>query len=166
MVTIIDNKVADAREIEVIKGKNNIEFPLDILYPELWWPNGLGKQKLYDFEVQIKDDFDHISASSTTIGLRTIEVVQTPDSVGASFYFNVNGHPVFMKGANYIPQDAFLNRPTYKDYAYLIRSAKEANFNMLRVWGGGIYEKDFFYDLFSNSKNISFGNMYIFGSNT
>ncbi len=147
LVTIIDNRIADAKEIKVDKGKNKVEFNLDILYPELWWPNGLGEPRLYDIEIQIKDDFNHISAKSTTIGLRTIEVVQTPDSVGASFYFKVNGHPVFMKGANYIPQDVFLNRPTHKDYAYLISSAKDANFNMLRVWGGGIYEKDFFYDL-------------------
>lgn len=147
LVTIIDNNVADAREIEVIKGSNKIEYDLDILYPDLWWPNGLGEQRLYDIEVQIKDEFDYISTKSTTIGLRTVEVVQTPDSIGSSFYFKVNGHPVFMKGANYIPQDAFLDRPSYEDYAFLIKSAKDANFNMLRVWGGGIYEKDFFYDL-------------------
>jgi beta-mannosidase len=74
-------------------------------------------------------------------------VVQEPDGSGKSFYFRVNGRPVFMKGANYIPQDAFLDRVTTERYEHLLQSAADANMNMLRVWGGGIYEKDIFYDL-------------------
>ena len=81
------------------------------------------------------------------IGLRTLELVQTPDSVGASFYFELNGVPVFMKGANYIPQDNFPSRVTDEKYKQTIQTAVDANMNMLRVWGGGIYEKDIFYDL-------------------
>ncbi len=147
LVTLIDNEVGDAREFSLTKGKNKFSFPLEILYPELWWTNGLGDQRLYDFEIQIKDDFRMISKYPVTIGLRTLELIQKPDSVGSSFYFKLNGHPVFMKGANYIPQDVFLNRVSDEDYINTIKSAVDANYNMLRVWGGGIYEKDIFYDL-------------------
>ncbi len=78
---------------------------------------------------------------------RKIELIQEPDSLGRSFYFKIDGKPVYMKGANYIPSDAFLSRVSKKDYEKIILSAKEANMNMLRVWGGGIYEDDYFYDL-------------------
>lgn len=76
-----------------------------------------------------------------------IELVQKPDSVGRSFYFTINDRPVFMKGANWIPADMFLPRLTKAKYRQLLVAAKEANINMIRVWGGGIYEDDAFYDL-------------------
>lgn len=76
-----------------------------------------------------------------------VKLVQQNDSIGQSFYFTVNGKPTFMKGANWIPADVFLPRVTREDYRNLLLAAKEANFNMLRVWGGGIYENDYFYDL-------------------
>ena len=147
MVTLIDNEVCKAQKVSLLKGLNNITFSMDILNPELWWTNGLGDQKLYDIDILVKDNFKILSTKSTSIGLRTIEIVQEPDSVGKSFYFKLNGYPVFMKGANYIPQDIFLNRVTDEDYIKLIGSSKKANYNMLRVWGGGIYEKDIFYNL-------------------
>ncbi len=75
------------------------------------------------------------------------ELVQTPDSIGSSFYFKIDGKPVYMKGANYIPSDAFVTRMTKADYRSMLLMAKEANMNMLRVWGGGIYEDDYFYEL-------------------
>ena len=78
---------------------------------------------------------------------RKIELVQQPDSLGKSFYFKIDGKPVYMKGANYIPSDALLSRVTKKEYEKVVLSAKDANMNMLRVWGGGIYEDDYFYDL-------------------
>ena len=147
LTALIDNQVGHSQPLSLQKGINKIDFPFDILYPQLWWTNGLGSQNLYDIEVQIKDDFNLISSKSANIGLRTIEVVQTPDSVGSSFYFKLNGNPLFIKGANYIPQDVFLNRVEDGDYAHIIKSAVDANINMLRVWGGGIYEKEIFYDL-------------------
>jgi beta-mannosidase len=75
------------------------------------------------------------------------ELVQDADAVGKSFYFKIDGKATYMKGANYIPSDAFLSRVTHKEYEKVILMAKEANMNMLRVWGGGIYEDDYFYDL-------------------
>ena len=76
-----------------------------------------------------------------------VELVQKPDDKGASFYFSINGKPVYMKGANYIPSDAFVTRVTKNEYRKMLMMAKDANMNMLRVWGGGIYENDYFYDL-------------------
>lgn len=143
----LDNRIVAAKSIELNKGTNNVSIPIDILYPELWWTNTLGNQKLYNIQLQIKNNFNIISSINKNIGLRTLKLIQTPDSIGSSFYFELNGRPIFAKGANYIPQDVFLNRITNSDYEKTILSAAEANMNMLRVWGGGIYEKDIFYDL-------------------
>ena len=101
----------------------------------MWWTNGLGNQKLYDIEVQISKDSEILSNEQKNIGLRTLEVVQQEDSVGKSFYFKLNKHPVFMKGANYIPQDIFLNRIQNDDYERIIKAAVDANFNMLQGLG-------------------------------
>ena len=76
-----------------------------------------------------------------------VRLIQEPDEKGTSFFFNINGKPVYMKGANYIPSDAFVSRLTKDDYRRMLMMAKDANMNMLRVWGGGIYEDDYFYDL-------------------
>jgi beta-mannosidase len=130
-------------------GIKSLEIPIFIENPELWWPNGLGDQKLYTITVEILKNNEVIDRQETTIGLRTARLVQDPDpdGQGRSFYFEVNGRPVFAKGANYIPNDIFLNRVSPEKYEFIIKSAAEANMNMLRVWGGGIYEEDLFYDL-------------------
>ncbi len=147
IVGYIDSEKKFGQKTTLSKGINKVNIPFNIKDPELWWTNGLGGQKLYNVEIQVKDGDKILSSKNLNIGLRTIEVIQKPDSIGKSFYFQVNGEPVFMKGANYIPQDIFLSRVDDGDYEKLIKSAVEANFNMLRVWGGGIYEKDIFYDL-------------------
>ncbi len=124
-------------------------YPVEVTLenPELWYPNGAGEQKLYNVEVQLRHENKTFSRSQTRIGLRTVEVVQEADTVGRSFYLKVNDRPMFMKGVNYIPQDVFLDRVSRDQYKYLIESAAKANMNMIRVWGGGIYEKDIFYEL-------------------
>lgn len=128
------------------KGENDLDLDFIIPNPERWWPNGLGNPQLYTLTSSITKG--SVSAQYTNrIGLRTIELIREPDNFGESFYFKVNGIPVFMKGANYIPQDNFLNHVMATEYEHLIRSVKDANMNMLRVWGGGIYELDYFYDL-------------------
>jgi beta-mannosidase len=147
IIGLIDSETAFEYTTSLTKGKNKISIPHEIDNPELWWPNGLGNQKLYDVEIKLLQTNKQIASKKLKIGLRNIEVIQKPDSIGKSFYFSVNGHAVFMKGANYIPQDIFLNRVSHEDYENLIKSAVDANFNMLRIWGGGIYEKDIFYDL-------------------
>ena len=135
-----------SKEIVVDKGRNTVEFPLTIEKPELWWCNGLGKPHLYHFSIQLTDSKKLLSEKKETIGLRNIEWVQEPDHVGKSFYLKLNGIPVFMKGANYIPPHSFLPEVSTEDYTNLVVQAKNANMNMLRVWGGGVYADDAFYN--------------------
>ena len=129
-------------------GVNDVKLGARIDKPELWWPAGLGAQKLYTLETKLATaDGKARDARTTRIGLRTIEVVHERDAEGKSFFIKVNGAPVFMKGANWIPADSFVTRVTDERYRFLLQSAVDANMNMLRVWGGGIYEDDRFYDL-------------------
>lgn len=115
--------------------------------PRLWWPNGLGEAFLYRFTATLRDDAGVIDRATTRVGLRTIRVRNEPDAIGECFEIEVNGRRTFMKGANYIPSDSFLERVTPERYAQLFRDAVDANMNMLRVWGGGTYESDLFHDL-------------------
>jgi beta-mannosidase len=130
-------------------GENQFETPFKIDNPEFWQPNGSGGQKLYSIKVELVDNEKVIDVKESGIGLRTVKLVQNPDpdGKGRSFYFEINGDPVFAKGANYIPNDIFLNRVSPEKYEFIVKSAAEAHMNMLRVWGGGIYEEDHFYDL-------------------
>jgi len=129
------------------KGKNKAGLFFTINNPKRWWTHELGDPYLYSFKTSMKEKYQTIDTISVKTGLRTIKLVQTPDSLGKSFEFELNGKKVFMKGANYIPQDMFVNRPSVQDYEQTILDAKAAHMNMLRVWGGGFYEKDLFYNL-------------------
>lgn len=126
---------------------NEYEVDFEIPNAKLWWPNGYGEQWLYDFKFQIFVKNELIDEKTVRYGIRKCQVVQEKDSVGASFFFKINDVPIFMKGANYIPQDNFLANVTNDKYENLIKNVKDANMNMLRVWGGGIYEDDYFYEL-------------------
>jgi beta-mannosidase len=132
---------------ELENGINSITIPFSILNPDLWWPNGAGQQHRYKFSTRLLEGGKVIDTISDYIGLRSIELIREPDSLGKSFYFRVNGKNIFAKGANYIPNDNFLNLVTAEKYENIIKSAAESNMNMLRVWGGGIYENDIFYNL-------------------
>ena len=135
------------KEVAFKKGKQTIRIPFFIENPERWWPNGLGEARLYDFEAVLFYKNQRIDSKKRRIGLREVELVQEKDAKGSSFYFKVNGMPVYMKGANYIPLDHFQGRVVDNYYQSVIQDVKEAHMNMLRVWGGGIYEEDIFYDL-------------------
>jgi beta-mannosidase len=116
--------------------------------PRLWWPNGHGAQPLYTVEVSAQDTAGRIFGTwSRRIGLRTIALDRSKDEWGESFQFVVNGRPVFAKGANWIPAHSFVAGLTREDYARDLQSAVRANMNMMRVWGGGLYESEEFYDL-------------------
>ena len=119
--------------------------------PRVWWPNGLGEQPLYDLELELLDGEADGDATADVwrhrIGLRTIALDRHPDAWGESFQFLVNGVPVFAKGANWIPAHAFVTSLERADYDQLLSSAATANMNLLRVWGGGIYERPEFYAL-------------------
>jgi beta-mannosidase len=128
-------------------GVNTVKVPFAIKQPKLWWPAGEGDQYRYTFQVAIVSKGKAVATTKNRIGLRTVEVVNKPDEQGESFFVKVNGRPVFMKGANYIPQDNFLTRVTPAKQQQLFRDMTECHFNMVRVWGGGIYEDDNFYEL-------------------
>ncbi len=115
--------------------------------PQLWWPNGYGPQPLYDVEVTLWGETKLCDRRTFKLGLRSLELRQEPDEFGTSFTFVVNGVPIFAKGADWIPADSFPTRISDAHLEHLVRSAAEANMNMLRVWGGGFYEEDRFYDL-------------------
>ena len=141
-------------EINGVKVKKNIKKGLSLIKteftvsnPKLWWCNGMGTPHLNDLHVELYDGEEIIDQQDIRYGIRTIELVNEKDSIGTAFYFKLNGKPVFMKGANYIPQDMFLPRVTNQQYEKLLTDAAAANMNMLRVWGGGIYEQDIFYDI-------------------
>ncbi|MDO5319151.1 MAG: glycoside hydrolase family 2 protein, partial [bacterium] len=128
-------------------GANKLSLKVEIPEPMLWWPNGSGEQNLYPLEVEVGGE-----KLVRKIGLRKIEVLNTPDKDakgkdGARMAFRVNGAEIFCKGANWIPCDAFENRQTTARYRDLIASAKDANMNMLRLWGGGQFEHDDFYEI-------------------
>jgi beta-mannosidase len=112
-----------------------------------WWPNGYGSQTLYNVSVRYEGEREY-DETSVRIGFRNIELVQEELDQGLSFYFKVNGHPIFAKGANEIPLSVLPERGQDKDtIERLMQSARDVNMNMLRVWGGGVYESDYFYDL-------------------
>lgn len=131
----------------VKKGTNVIETDLVVNNPKLWWTNGLGEAHLYPFTATIAMDGQTADSQTTRLGLRSLRVVRDKDADGHAFYFELNGVKIFAKGANYIPQDNFLPRVTDAQYEKTILDAVNVNMNMLRVWGGGIYENDIFYDL-------------------
>lgn len=130
----------------VIPGVGNI-LKVEVPNPQLWWPNGYGAQPLYRVKVELRQADLLLDERQYRLGLRTIELRQKPDEWGISFTFVVNGVPIFAKGSNWIPADSFPTRITDAHLEGLIRSAAETHQNMLRVWGGGFYEDERFYDL-------------------
>ncbi|MDR2453263.1 MAG: hypothetical protein LBD51_01655 [Bifidobacteriaceae bacterium] len=120
------------------------DFP--VANPQLWWCHGLGGQPLYQLEIAVWLDGAEADRLGRQIGLRTIELDTAPDAHGDQFRFIVNGVPIFAKGANWIPPDSFITRADRDTMFFYARAAKRANMNMLRVWGGGWYENDDFYD--------------------
>ncbi|MEY8745214.1 beta-mannosidase [Paenibacillus tundrae] len=128
-------------------GLQTVEVPVTIDQPKLWWSRGLGEAHLYTFVTEVLAGERVLAESTVKTGIRSIRLVRDKDEVGASFYFELNGVAVFAKGANHIPNDSFITEITAERYRHEIVSAAESNMNMLRVWGGGIYEEDIFYDL-------------------
>ena len=117
-------------------------LPLCIKNPRIWWPAGQGDQPLYDLEVTAGK-----ATATRRIGLRRAELITEKDDAGLGFKFRINDRDIFAKGANWIPADALAGRITPAKTRDLLQSAVDANMNMIRVWGGGRYEADWFYDL-------------------
>jgi beta-mannosidase len=140
------NKLKDTMVL-LKSGISNIRIPFEIKQVQLWWCNGLGKPYLYELETSIISSNKKFDKTSSKIGIKKLELVQKEDTFGRSFYFKLNDIPVYMKGANYIPQDNFVARTNKSTYRHLLEQAQKSNMNMLRVWGGGIYEYDEFYNI-------------------
>lgn len=140
--------VLTSKKCHLSKGLNEVNLDFKIRNPRLWWCNGLGKAELYDFSTRVIKGAEEMCRLDDRIGLRSVKVVTDADADGSmQFYFVLNGVPVFAKGTNYIPQDNFLPSVTRERYVRTLGDAAAANMNMIRIWGGGIYENDVFYDL-------------------
>lgn len=127
--------------------QSTVHVVLAVPAVRLWWPAGYGDQPLYGVDVTLSHDLSLIDSTSRRIGFRTARLEMEEDEHGTSFRFVINGQQVFVRGANWIPDDAFPHRVTRERYAARIAQARSANMNLLRVWGGGIYEADDFYEL-------------------
>jgi len=130
----------------VASGQKEVTIDFEIVDPHFWWCNGMGSAYLYEASLTLNSNHQELDQTKTTFGLRTLEWVQTPDDSGSSFYLKLNGYPVFMKGANWVPANSFLSEVNKENYTHLLQLAADANLNMLRVWGGGVYEQDEFYE--------------------
>ena len=151
LIKIVNQENGDiytSSEFVLKAGIGKISIPTTIKNPKLWWSNGLGDPNMYNFSIEIFDANNNIiDKKEVSTGLRSLKLIREKDSIGESFLFQLNGVPVFIKGANYIPNDSFLPRVTLEDYKKVIKDAVDANMNMLRVWAGGIYENDAFYKI-------------------
>ncbi|HET9742203.1 MAG TPA: glycoside hydrolase family 2 protein [Terriglobales bacterium] len=135
------------RTVALHPGVNNIEFPIQIEHPARWYPAGYGPQALYEFSASLELKRDKVDDAKLRTGLRSLELRRDPDHWGRSMEFVVNGIPIFGKGADVIPFDSFPTRVTAAQYRNILQSARDANMNMIREWGGGVYESDDFYDI-------------------
>ena len=157
----VESAVNSALQVEILyQGKPFQSFPFQaepgnqhklfaftLDNPKLWWPNEMGEQNLYDFEIRLKNDSKMLDSKKIRTGIKTFQLVQEPDEVGSSFYFKVNGQPIYAKGANYVPEEMIETWIKPENTYKLLKMAQEAHFNMLRVWGGGIYPSDDFFNI-------------------
>jgi beta-mannosidase len=134
------------QQVKLKANRHTLTAELRLDNPKLWYPAGYGDQALYSFRARLMQNGKLLDEAKTRTGLRTLQLRRDKDQYGKSFEFVVNGIPIFAKGANWIPADIFPTRVTNKRYHTLLQAARDANMNMMRVWGGGIYENQYFYD--------------------
>jgi beta-mannosidase len=148
--------------VDIKPGLNPVETVMSVPQPELWWPVGCGKQALYSIRAILSVKGRVVAGREAMIGFRHVRVDQTPHAEGGyRFVMEVNGRKIFCKGGNFVPADTIFARLDRAAYEALTDRALEANFNMLRVWGGGLYESDAFYDL-CNRKGILVWQEFVF----
>jgi beta-mannosidase len=126
---------------------NRKSVTIGIPNPRLWWPNGYGEQHLYKVSVTAVNGGIECDTKSASFGIRTVRLLQEKDEEGRSFIFEINGVKIYCKGADWIPSDNFIPRISTLTYERLLTLARDAHMNMVRVWGGGIYEQEIFYEL-------------------
>jgi len=141
--------VLDEHEISVVSGSRALHLYYNIENPNLWWPNGYGKQPLYRCSVELIKQDKVLSKKSTTFGIRKLEMLYNPNSPSDAYplTFSVNNRRIFAQGANWVPADMLFGRIDENLYSRLLTQARDMGFNMLRIWGGGLIEKDSFYNL-------------------
>jgi beta-mannosidase len=147
-------------DVAVQTGKNLLRHTVEIRDPDLWWPAGYGEQKLYLLSVRVGGQH-----TNKNVGFRTVSVILEDDDAGRSMTFAVNGRKIFCKGANWIPVDALPARQTSQRYERLLADSVAANMNMLRLWGGGQYEREIFYKL-CDEKGILVWHDFMFSCST
>ncbi|MET0694860.1 MAG: glycoside hydrolase family 2 protein, partial [Propionibacteriaceae bacterium] len=131
--------------VDVPAGQTAVVINSRVPAAEAWWPRGYGDQPLYDVSVSVADNGVELGGWQGRVGFRTITLSTAPDAGGSEYVIAVNGQPIYVKGANWIPDDALLTRLTAQTYRTSIQDAVDAGMNLLRVWGGGIYESEHFY---------------------
>jgi beta-mannosidase len=140
-------QISKSEKVFLHPGENKVFLPVEIEHPSLWYPAGYGNQNMYSFRVQVGAEGKAQDEKTVRTGLRSVQLHREQDQWGRSFELVVNGIPIFAKGANVIPFDSFPNRVTIDQYRSILGSARDANMNMIRLWGGGYYESEDFYNL-------------------
>lgn len=141
-----DGKQLAEKQLNAIE-KSNIIIPFELKNAELWWPNDMGEQTMTDFAINIYKGVEVVESHNVKTGIRKIELVEEPDSIGSAMYFKVNGKKVYAKGANYVPDEMIETWMSKEKTTKLLAECVPAHFNLLRVWGGGIYPPDYFFDV-------------------
>ena len=126
-------------------GETTAALVIDVPDAPVWWPVGYGERPLADLTLTLASDDQELDSWQRSIGFRSVELDTSPDGIGTRFTISINGQPVFVKGVNWIPDDHFLTRITAEQIGRRLDQAIAANVNLLRVWGGGIYESEDFY---------------------
>ncbi|BBC32151.1 Exo-beta-D-glucosaminidase [Streptomyces graminofaciens] len=142
----LEARIGDVRAVAEVDGTNGV-VRLEVPRAELWWPRGYGEQPLYEVELTLYAGVDALDVWRRRIGFRALELDTSRDAHGSGFTFVVNGERLFVRGVNWIPDDVFPSRVTRERYHERLTQAADAGVDLVRVWGGGIYESEDFYDL-------------------
>lgn len=142
-------RVGEVVSLTAEQGQESVQTAVTVEHPELWWPNGVGTPSLHSLKIEVLSNDDLLDTWEERFGIREVELLQEDDQVeeGKTFTFAVNGVKVFAKGANWVPADHHMTPVTRERYEKLLGSAKDANINMFRMNGYGVYEDDLFYEL-------------------
>ena len=144
---VLTGQISDVKERITLQNDSVGSLHFRLKNPKKWWTKELGEANLYQVKIDLNNEITTLDSRTETVGLRTIELIQKPDSVGSSFYFKLNGQPLYMKGSNLIPPESFMPKANKTTYEALLSKAQDQGINMLRVWGGGVYLDDDFYSL-------------------
>lgn len=159
-----DRKNSVTRKMDLHSGVNKIDVPVEIDHPSLWYPAGYGAQPIYHFHAKLTASKSTADEADAKAGLRTVVLRRDVDKWGRSFEFVVNGIPIYAKGADVIPFDSFPSRVTTAQYRRILQSAKDANMNIVRNWGGGYYETQEYYDM-CDELGLMVWQDFMFGNN-